>query len=323
MLFRRTALISPLPIPQRTADGLDRLRELVNVSEPGLRMVVSWLIATLFPDIDHPILSLTGEQGTAKSTCAKILVGPLDPSPAPLRKAPKDAQDWTVQAAASWMAMLDNVSVIQPWFSDTLCRTVTGDGEVKRSLFTNDDVSVLAFQRVIGMNTIDAVAMRGDLGERLLLVELDPIPKSKRRPKAAVMAAYEAARPAILGALLELAAKVLAALPTIEAKERPRLADYAKILAALDHVTGLETLLEFFALADEITEAVIEADPFAEAIRAFVQDKGEWTGTAGAQLELVTPPDGGGKNWPSTSTVAGGELRRNAPAQRQQGIEVE
>lgn len=183
VLFRRTTLISSLPVPARTMDGLDQLRALINVSENGLRLVVSWLIATLFPDIDHPILSLTGEQGTAKSTCAKILVGLLDPSPAPLRKAPKDEKDWTVQAAASWMVMLDNVSVIQPWFSDTLCRAVTGDGEVKRSLFTNDDVSVLAFQRVIGMNTIDAGAMRGDLGERLLLVELDPIQKADAAPR--------------------------------------------------------------------------------------------------------------------------------------------
>ena len=38
---------------------------------------------------------------------------------------------------------------------------------------------------------------------------------------------------------------------------------------------------------------------------------------------VVTPPEGGGRNWPSTSTLAGGKLRRNAPALRQQGIEVE
>jgi len=193
---------------------------------------------------------------------------------------------------------------------------------VKRSLYSNDDVSVLAFQRVVGMTTIDAGALRGDLGERLLLVELDPIPKSKRRPASEVMTDYEAARPAILGAILDLAAKVLAVLPTVEVKELPRLADYAKILAALDQVTEWETLPEFFALADEITQSVIEADPFADAIRAFVQEKREWTGTAAALLELLTPPESA-KNWPRTAGVASGKLRRNAPALRQQGIEVE
>lgn len=323
VLFRRTALTSPLPLPTRDKSGLDPLRTLLNVTESGLRLLVSWLVAALFPDIDHPILSLSGEQGTAKSTCAKIMVCLLDPSPAPLRSAPKDQGNWIVQAAASWMVMLDNISLIQPWFSDTLCKAVTGEGDVKRSLFTDDDVSVLAFQRVVGMTTIDAGALRGDLGERLLLVELEPIPKNKRRTASQVMTEYESARPAILGALLDLAAAVLAALPAVEVKELPRLADYAKILAALDKVTGWSTLPDFLALTDEITQAVIEADPFADTVRAFVQEKHEWTGTAGALLELLTPVDGVPKNWPRTGSAVSGKLRRAAPALRQQCVEVE
>ena len=67
----------------------------------------------------------------------------IDPSPAPLRAAPKDVRAWTVQAAASWTVMLDNVSSIQPWFSDTLCKAVTGDGTVDRVFYTDDDVNVL------------------------------------------------------------------------------------------------------------------------------------------------------------------------------------
>jgi hypothetical protein len=107
-----------------------------------------------------------------------MLVTLIDPSPAPLRAAPKDVQAWTVQAAASWTVMLDNVSSIPAWFSDTLCKAVTGEASVDRALYTNDDVNVLQLQRVIGMTTIDAGAMSGDLAERLLIVELDPIPPS-------------------------------------------------------------------------------------------------------------------------------------------------
>src|SRR6185437_761663 len=144
---------------------------------------------------------LTGEQGTAKSTTGRMMVMLVDPSPAPLRGGPKDARTWTVQAAASWTVMLDNLSTIQPWFSDTLCKAVTGDGIVERALYTDDDVSVLNFRRVIGMTTIDAGALRGDLAERLLLVELEPIRPDQRRTDDEVKAAYEQARPAILGAL--------------------------------------------------------------------------------------------------------------------------
>lgn len=325
VLFRRTRLTSPLPTPVRNggADGFDRLRDLLNVSEPGFRHLVAWLVAGLFPAIPHPILSLSGEQGTAKSTTGRMLVSLIDPSPAPLRTAPKDARAWTVQAAASWTVMLDNVSTIPAWFSDTLCKAVTGDGMVDRALYTDDDVNVLTFQRVIGMTTIDAGAMRGDLAERLLMVELDPIPPHKRRTDEQVKAAYEAAAPAILGAILDLTSKVLAALPGIEVAELPRLADFAKILAAIDQVNGWTTLADFTELAKEITEAVIEADPFADAVRAMICDKREWSGTAARLLELLPPTEGAGKSWPRTARGVSGHLRRVAPALRKQGVDID
>lgn len=321
VLFRRTRLTSALPIPARIIGGLDQLRDLLNVSEPGFRLLVAWLVATLFPDIPHPILALTGEQGTAKSTTGRLLVCLLDPSPAPLRAAPKDQRAWTVQAAASWTVMLDNVSSIAAWFSDTLCKAVTGDGMVERALYTDDDVSVLSFQRVIGMTAIDAGALRGDLAERLLPVELDPIPPTKRRTDEQVKTAYENARPAILAAILDLTANVLTALPHVRVEELPRLADFAKILAAIDHVNEWTTFADFTILAAELTEAVIEADPFADAIRSLIQGCKEWNGTAAALAELITPHDAP-KSWPRTPRAVAGHLRRVAPALRKNGIAI-
>jgi hypothetical protein len=327
VLFRRTNLTSPLPVPVRNPthgpNGLDGLRDLLNVSEPGFRLLVAWLITALFPAVDHPILALSGEQGTAKSTCARLLVSLIDPSPAPLRSAPKELDGWTVQAAASWTVMLDNVSTIPAWFSDTLCKAVTGDGMVKRALYTDDDVSVVSFQRVIGMTTIDAGALRGDLAERLLLVELEPIRAENRRTASEVNALFEQTRPAVLGALFDLTAQVLTALPDVQVERLPRLADFALILASLDQVTGWDTLTDFFALADELTETVIEADAFAEAVRTHAKFNQQWTGTAGDLLQLLTPVENVPKGFPRSPRAVSGHLRRVAPALRKSGVSIE
>jgi len=102
VLFRRTVLTHPLPIPESVGQaGLGELRRLLNVDDAGLGLLTGWLLAALVPDIPHPILALTGEQGTAKSTAARFLVSLLDPSPAPLRSAPRDMRQWAVTAAAS------------------------------------------------------------------------------------------------------------------------------------------------------------------------------------------------------------------------------
>jgi len=155
-------------------------------------------------EIPHPILTFKGEQGTGKSTAARFVAQLADPSPAPLRTAPRDVKQWVVVAAASWIVCLDNVSYMSDWLSNTLCRAVTGDGNVERALYTDDDVTVLSFRRAIMMTSIDAGHVEGDLAERLLMVELQPVADGDRRTDAELNAAYLDAWPSILAALLDL-----------------------------------------------------------------------------------------------------------------------
>ena len=322
VLFRRSALTGPLPIPVR-GGSLDGLRELLNVDDARFRLLVAWLLAGLVPDIPHPILALFGEQGTAKSTCARLLVGLVDPSPAPLRTPPRELRSWAAAAHASWIIALDNLSVIPPWFSDTLCKAVTGDGVVERALHTDDDLNILTFRRVVAMTSIDAGALAGDLAERLLPVELDPIPPEGRRSDAEIAALHDQARPAVFGALLDLLAQVLAALPTVALAELPRMADFARLLAALDTTQGWDTLTDYSAGAAETALAVLDYDPVAVAVRDTVGRAGAWTGTATDLLDRLTP-EHPPKNWPRSPRGLVGTLKRLAPALRAGwGITVE
>ena len=100
-------------------------------------------------------------------------------------------------------------------------------------LHSDDDIGVNSFQRVIALTTI---AIRhqvaGDLANRILLVEPEVI--DKRRTEADIAAA----RADALGALLDLVADVPADCPAPTVDNAPRMADFAKVLAALDIVTG-------------------------------------------------------------------------------------
>jgi hypothetical protein len=327
VLFRRTTLTGALPVPDttgpRATDALTGLRALINVDDDGFGLIVAWLIASLFPSIPHPVLALLGEQGTAKSTAAGFCVRLIDPSPAPLRTPPKDIRSWAVTAAASWTVALDNVSTIAPWFSDTLCKAVTGDGVVDRANYTDDDVSVLSFRRVIALTSIDAGALAGDLAERMIPVELHRLDPTRRRTDAEVQHAFTRTAPAALTGLLDLTAEVLARLPTIHLDELPRMADFARILAALDEITGWNTQATYTERASENNHAVVDADPFATAIVALVNDQAVgWTGTAAELLDTLNP-DPPPRIWPKSPRAASGHLRRIAPALRASGVAIE
>jgi hypothetical protein len=324
VLFRRTALTSSLPVPEgNDTAGLAQLRRLLNVDDSGFGLIVAWLLAALIPDIPHPILTLTGEQGTAKSTAARFLVSLIDPSPAPLRSAPRDVRQWAVTAAASWTVALDNISTIAPWLSDTLCKAVTGDGIVDRALFTDDDVTVLAFRLALVMTSIDAGALSGDLAERLVCVELRRIDPTRRLPDESIEASYRRARPAILGGLLDLLSEVMAALATVDLDELPRMADFARVLAALDHVTGWRSLDSYAAAGRDATDAVLDADLLACAIRKLMAGQAMgWTGTATQLLELLTP-DAVPRGFPRSPRALSGQLRRLAPSLREASLDVE
>jgi hypothetical protein len=81
------------------------------------------------------------------SSATRTIVDLIDPSPVPLRQAPRDADSWVTAAAGSWVVALDNLSGIPAWLSDSLCRASTGDGNVKRALYSDAGLAVVKFRR--------------------------------------------------------------------------------------------------------------------------------------------------------------------------------
>lgn len=211
-----------------------------------------------------PVLTLRGEQGSGKSTATRTLAGLLDPSPAQVRKPPRDVDGWVTAASGSWVVGIDNVSTVAEWWSDALCRAVTGDGDVRRRLYSDADLTVFSFRRVVVLNGIDLGAVRDDLAGR-----------------------WDEAHPRLLGALLDLAAQVLHALPASRLDRLPRMADFARVLAAVDTVLGTDALRDYGQQAGDLAADAVDSDPVLAAIASAVVEP--WTGTGAELLALITP----------------------------------
>lgn len=248
-----------------------------------------------------------------------MVVSIIDPGPVPTRKPPRDPDSWVTAASGSWIVGLDNLSSVREWLSDSICRAVTGDGDVRRKLYTDGEHVVFAFRRCICLNGIDLGATRGDLSERMLPISLDRIPENRRLAEDEIWPKWEANHGRILGAVLDLAVRVLEVLPSVELTSKPRMADFAKILSAVDRVLNTEGLAHYQSKQESLAADSLMGDPFTFAV---MEMRDQFEGTSAALLKKLTP-DKLPRGWPQSARAATALLRRASPAMVKLGWTVE
>ncbi len=104
----------------------------------------------------------------------------VDPSTTQTFTFPRDSNEFIQQLSHNYIVYYDNVSIIQDWVSDSLCRAVTGSSFSKRALWTNDEDFYYNFKRNLGINGIDLAATKADLLDRSILMETERIDKAER-----------------------------------------------------------------------------------------------------------------------------------------------
>ncbi|HTT80187.1 MAG TPA: hypothetical protein VMF86_10955, partial [Stellaceae bacterium] len=331
--FLRSRGMEALPEPEAGEMIEAVLRPFVNVeSDADFCLFVAWLAAALRPAGPYPILAVTGQQGAAKSTLARIARLLTDPNTAPIRSAPKDERDLVVTAFNSWLLVYDNLSAVPAWLSDALCRLSTGGGFATRQLHSDRDETIFAAQRPIALNGIADLAQRPDLADRALTITLPPIANDQRREEREFWGAFMAARPAILGALCDIVASGLRRLPDVKMDRLPRMADFARWGAACAPGWGSEPagfIRDYEENSSDAVAAAAEASPLVPAIEAVLVRTGlladGFDGTAtellGRLAEVCSEAERRARWYPATAAQIGSALRRIAPLLRARSIE--
>ncbi len=314
--FQRSPGMLPLPVPER-GGTLDDLRGLLNVRhEDDLILIVAWLLAALRPKGPFPLLSFSGEQGSAKSTAARILRWLIDPNRIPLRSLPRDERDLYIAAVRAHILNYDSLSGLSPWISDAFCRLCTGGGFTTRTLYTDDDETMFDAMKPIIVNGIEDTAARPDLADRAIVVTLEPILEADRKPENYLQAKLEAAAPKVLGLLLYGLARGLSRLDSVRFERLPRMADFASwAVACGDGFLWPEGafMAAYEGNRAKAVEEVIDSDQVAVAVRKLADD-GSWEGTCTDLLEKLGEDVGEKatrtRKWPKTASALSGQLRR-------------
>lgn len=343
--FRRARGMLPLPTPV-PGGSLSALRTFINIAnETSWILSTAWLIGAFRPTGPYPLLALHGEQGSAKSTTARVLRSLIDPNLATLRTTPRDERDLMIAATNGWVIALDNLSHLAPWLSDAMCRLATGGGFATRELYSDAEEMIFTAQRPQILNGIEELATRGDLLDRAILLYLPAIQEQERRDERSFWQAFEEQRPSILGALLDIVSGALQRFPTVSLDSLPRMADFAKWACAaapscdwslplgedashyfegqaafLHAYRGNRAAAHDLALEDSAVAIVLQ-----EFITGRVSDVWEDTvkNLLAALKEHAGEETSRQRSWPKTPKALANRLRRLAPNLRAVGIDVE
>jgi hypothetical protein len=326
--FRRPDGSLPLPMPSH--DGsIELLRPYVNLGKSDFRLMIVWLTAALRPVGPYPILVLHGEQGSAKSTLARILRLLIDPQSAPLLGQPKSERDLMVTAVNGWLLAYDNISVLPTWLSDSLCQLVFGGALSCRTLFSNDERSVIFAQRPVILNGIDEFVRRGDMTDRTVFLHLRPILPTARRAEDEFWRAFHADYPRILGGVLDAVVGGLQMLQSVKLPEMPRMADYAKWGDAVGRGLGWTSdsfQATYNANRKEATLTLLEDSALGSILLQLAPQTTMWVGSSAELLAALTNMVGKkvarSARWPKTPIQFSNELRRIAPQIYMHGLSI-
>ena len=191
--FVRPKGMLPLPLPAR-GGSIGKLRDFINVkADEDFILLIAWLLAALRDTGPYPVLTVIGEQGSAKSTLMEIVRLLVDPNQASLRSPPRETRDLFIAANSAHVLAFDNLSSLPPWLSDDLARISTGAAfTTGAALHQCRREDTAAGRKSDRLNGITDIVSRPDLANRCIFVTAERILAKNRKPKEDLLAAFEA-----------------------------------------------------------------------------------------------------------------------------------
>lgn len=281
ILFKRFKHQKPLPEPITPEKGkeIQTVKKLLNFLNLRTRndkiMYLCSIISYFVPEIEHPIMCVAGDTGSAKTMlfeCAKRI---LDPSAHQTIRMADKPNELVQQLYHSYFCCFDNVTFLKQWQSDILCRAVTGAGQSKRELFSDDEDVIYQYMRCVNLNGINVTVKKSDLMNRTVLFKLKRIADIELRKRTELLTEFDEVKADILGAILSILSEALKHEKEVKLVSYKRLTDFHHWGCAIANALnfGANTFNKIYERKYEIQdEEVLDTSLTATALIGYIKE---------------------------------------------------
>ena len=201
--FRRPDGLLPLPVPSR--DGsIELLRPYVNLTESHFRRAVVWLAAAFLPCGPHPALVIRGDEGSARSTLARVLKLLIDPHLRPILTEHATATNLISTCLDTWLPAYDDVSLMPAWLSKTLSELVRSRSFASGTDHSTKQIHTAVGDRPLILSGVENGTDQFKQSPLCIHLQLRPILFDDRRGEREFWSSFQADYPRILAGILDV-----------------------------------------------------------------------------------------------------------------------
>lgn len=268
--------------------NINKLNEFIDLKkENQIILYTAIVVAQFIPDIQKPIVQLSGSAGSKKSTKGKVAVGLYDNRKAKIRKTANlirfsnDAKDLAELCSKHASMCLDNVSALKTECSDVLCMFSTGGNIEKRKLYTDNDSYSTSYQGTAFLTAVEPVFKRPDILTRAVDFIEDVQNDDTRIDESEFWTNFDKTSPEILSGIFNTISKAMRIKDDIKLNKgvSSRMSDFLKWGCAISVVNGYsqEDFIKTYVNSKiRLNDALLNTNLVCKMIIKLMEDKKEW-----------------------------------------------
>jgi len=291
VLFQRYSHQNALPKPISGGNLRDLLPLMALSTEQEKCLVLSWLVASLIPDIERNFLLIEGPPGSGKTTLAKMLKSLIDPMKgASLHLSKKDREVAQVIDHHA-VPLFDNVEMISKPVSDIFCQAYSEGSYTTKALYTNDGDFVFKLTGNAIFTAVQLKNLQTDFLNRTIKIKLNAMKNINRKSGSAILNKFNQIQPQLFGALLDTLVKTIKLKERIPVPTISRTVDFDHYCMAAAEVLGFGK--DVFIKARQDNErlklkGMITGTPLINALDNFLSNNGDnWSGYMSQLLQIL------------------------------------